>query len=297
MQIHIHPGDQDPFADENAKIKIIRGIGAQFARQQRAFTFSLVIFGHFAKFLRWDRAGCIVSKAFDFKRAPVKLAKFFWGYSQLNAIARGFDPNVVNASEREADTLQNALRHYIEHCSRDASHIKPSLVAEPDPDYPAYKVSVDTVEGPELKLIIRKPFHTYTLAGGRATRVYAAYSVSDGKIVVLKDHWGSLGLLTTEAEIYDCLRQHAVPHTPHIFAAGGVRVGNDLQQTLTQTYSHHRGYIRSRIVQDVYFPLSTIRSSRELVQVFRDAVKGDLYILLILQGIETLCPYSHVRRV
>ncbi|KAK7688021.1 hypothetical protein QCA50_008391 [Cerrena zonata] len=280
VQIHIDVNSEnDPFtpgpANEERKKKLIHHLANQMTRQQRTHIFSVVIFGHYARFLRWDRAGCIVTIAVDLMRWPLAMANFLWRYSRLCSAARGFDPTATDATFREASTLKRTVRHFIQNSSRNTDHLRPSLT---DDDYPVYRIEVTALDGTKLKLIIGKPIHAYTHAAGRATRVYLAYLTSERRLVILKDLWSADNrIYMPEGKMYKHLLRHNVPHLPKVLAAGGVEVEDELQVTRTQGYSHFRGYTRQRIVQEIYFPLSTVNSSKELTQVFRDAVEA-LYV-------------------
>lgn len=278
MQIFIDPStDKDPFVpgleSEERRKKLMEQIGAQLARQQRTFVFSLVIFGHYARLLRWDRAACLVSEKFNLCESPLILANFLWTFNLLCARDRGFDPTATDANPREVSMLKKTIRLFLERSPRSADQFRACLKKD---DYPVYKIEVPALDGTVLKLIVGKPFHTYTRAGGRATRVYLAYLVSERRLVILKDYWGpekpEKGY-SQEGETYEHLRQHNVPHLPKIIAAGSVLVDGVPQKTRAQRFSHSKGFIRQRIVQEIYFPLSTISSSKELIQVFRDAIE------------------------
>ena len=55
-----------------------RDKGGQITHQFRCFAFSIFIIGKFVRFIRWDRAGAVVSNRFDY---PLPLAKFLFNCS------------------------------------------------------------------------------------------------------------------------------------------------------------------------------------------------------------------------
>jgi hypothetical protein len=74
---------------------------AHMGSQFRVHAFSVFICGHFARFIRWDRAGAIVSERFDYTMQSTPLADFFWRYSHLDPRSRGDDTSVSMPSNDE----------------------------------------------------------------------------------------------------------------------------------------------------------------------------------------------------
>jgi Fungal protein kinase len=66
-------------------------------------SFSVSICGNTARFIRWDRAGAIVTQSFNYIEKPELLAGFYWRFSRLSPIQQGFDPTVVQASPEEVN--------------------------------------------------------------------------------------------------------------------------------------------------------------------------------------------------
>ncbi|CAL1708966.1 unnamed protein product [Somion occarium] len=93
--------------------QMISYAAALLSRQHRTFAFSIVLCGQYARFLRWDHAGCTVSDKFDYVEEPDILLEFFWCYARLTREERGFDPTVVPASAAEATLLSDTLSRYI----------------------------------------------------------------------------------------------------------------------------------------------------------------------------------------
>ncbi|CAL1696844.1 unnamed protein product [Somion occarium] len=274
MPIHVlAPSADDLFGygDECSEVleSIIEQVAEQFAHQHRTHVFSLIIFGRYARFLRWDRAGCVVSKGFEYHKNPRLLADFFWRFTFLSRAERGFDPTTTDATPSEIRAFKATVRNFIKNAPRNAEFLRPTL----DDDYPVYKMQLDSVNGQKMHLIIGKPFHGYKrpTCGGRATRVYAAYLKSEKRLVCLKDFWRSHQLVS-EAEMYQHLANHDVPHLPTNLAAGDVLVDSQLQSTSNQQHGRLWGLTHQRIVQEIAFPLETAKSSRELTQVFRDII-------------------------
>ncbi|CAL1712411.1 unnamed protein product [Somion occarium] len=160
--------------EESAETRgqIIAYTTALLSRQHRRFTFSIVICGQYARFLRWDRAGCIVSDIFDYLEEPDILLDFFWYYARLTREERGFDPTVVPASAAEAILFSDALSRYIEESKpRDVSYLQP----KPDSTYSISKMPIPMAKG-NRELIVGKPSWDADSPDG-TTRAYAAYDM------------------------------------------------------------------------------------------------------------------------
>lgn len=97
------------------------------SRQQRLFIFYIFIFGTFARFLRFDRAGCLVSARFNYKQRPELLTGFLWRYSHLDRRGRGWDDTRSISSPQEA-------RSYVEQISQFLKGLRPALKPPPSPD-------------------------------------------------------------------------------------------------------------------------------------------------------------------
>ncbi|CAL1696854.1 unnamed protein product [Somion occarium] len=251
--------------------RLIEHVATQFNRQHRTHAFSLVIFGRYARFLRWDRAACVVSNSFDYHNSPKWLVHFLWRFSIFSRAKRGFDPTATDATPSEVRAFKAAVRKFIKTAPRNADFLMPSL----EDDYPVYKVEVESSNGEKMHVVIGKPFHGYKrpTCGGRGTRAYAAYLPSEKRVVCLKDFWRpGCPDYPSEAEVYQHLQDHDVPNLPTVLAAGDVSVGDRCQLTRNQRHRDIWGFIHQRIVQQIAFPLHTAKSSRELIQVFRDVV-------------------------
>ena len=265
--------------------------------QHRCFSFSFLICGQHARFFRWDRSGCVVSALFNFHEEPHILASFFWSYAHLTDTERGHDPTVKRASPQEAKYLADATTQFIkDSLPRDVSFLLPE--EEPDYPYPVFKIRLQT-DGGSRSLIVKKPFSDVDSPCGRATRAYAAYDLKTRRLVFLKDSWRTEDAdYGSEAEIYEDLNNHEVPFLPTVIAAGDVITKNtgERQVTFTQVWSHDatkpdwrlpcdglRTLVHHRVVQELAYPLTSARSSKEAVQAVRDVLEG-LYPARISYG-------------
>ncbi|KAG6843377.1 hypothetical protein H0H93_001212, partial [Arthromyces matolae] len=62
-----------------------------FSRQHRCFLFAVFICGPFARLLRWDHAGAVVSEQFNYISDSRLLVDFLWRFSHLSDERRGLD--------------------------------------------------------------------------------------------------------------------------------------------------------------------------------------------------------------
>lgn len=61
-------------------------------RQHRVFAFTAFIQGHMVCLMRWDRAGVLVSEAFNYLTNPEPLLRFFYLMAKHGPEAQGYDP-------------------------------------------------------------------------------------------------------------------------------------------------------------------------------------------------------------
>ena len=117
-------------------------------------------------------------------------------------------------------------------------------------------------------------------------------------MVFLKDSWRTEDAdYASEAEIYEDLNKHKVPFLPTIIAAGDVMTKDtgERQVTFTQVWSHDatkpdwrlpcdglRTLVHHRVVQELAYPLTSARSSKEAVQAVRDVLEGQYSRLRVL---------------
>ncbi|CAL1710003.1 unnamed protein product [Somion occarium] len=265
--------------------QLISYAAATMSRQHRIFMFSISICGEFVRFLRWDRAGCIVSELINYLENPELVAEFFWRYSHMNATERGFDITVRRATKRQANLLTDAMNTFIEQSEpRNMEFLRGNT----DPTFGTYKVCMDDEERRHRYFIIRQPFWDADSACGRATRRYAAYDMKQKKLVFLKDSWRTEDEdIMSEADIYKHLLNSNVPFLPEVILTGDVMVDGHAQQTFSDQWSKPdsflewrlpcdqlRTHIHCRIVQELAYPVASAQSSREAVQVFRDVIES-----------------------
>ena len=100
------------------------------ARQHRTHCFSICIYGPTARFIRWDRSGAIVSRAFDYHENPKLLCQFLWMYSGASEAERGFDMTVGKASQEEETVFVQTVTKHIQDQLNPPENQLPELVEE-----------------------------------------------------------------------------------------------------------------------------------------------------------------------
>lgn len=272
---------------------IISHATALFTRQHRYFSFTVVLVGRWARLMRWDRAGAILSERFDYVAHPELLAEFLWRFAHLDDERRGMDTTVKPSSKTEAKLFTNAVQEFLadmEAASKDGGPVRRLPDAERTLDstgtYPIWTAHVtDAVTRRSTQLVINRPFAGRPSVFGRSTRAYIAYDLQERRLVFMKDSWRvDHPKILVESKTYRTLRRHAVPHIPNVLYAGDVRLPNGRPQvSSTQDLNDDEfewrtsatsdlEYIHHRIVQDIAFPLTSAVDARELLQVIHDVL-------------------------
>lgn len=86
---------------------------AIFQLQFRFFFFSILIMRTHARFIRWERAGAVVSEAFEINSSSL-LSEFIWRYSFMTRAQRGFDCSILRCSATESKRVEKARQMIID---------------------------------------------------------------------------------------------------------------------------------------------------------------------------------------
>ena len=92
----------DTEAGNRARGQLAHYAGAQHSLQFRHFSFSIVVRGDHARFLRWDPSGTVVTAAFNYRANPELMAEFLWRFDHLSPRKRGHEESIqpVNLSPK-----------------------------------------------------------------------------------------------------------------------------------------------------------------------------------------------------
>lgn len=104
-----------PYNEQNrASLGRIASYAAEIcAHQHRTHCFSISIYGPYARLIRWDRSGVIVSERFKFIENSEWLCLFFWRYSHATDSQRGFDMTIGSASDEEEKIFEGVVRAHV----------------------------------------------------------------------------------------------------------------------------------------------------------------------------------------
>ncbi|KAL5485979.1 hypothetical protein ACEPAI_7023 [Sanghuangporus weigelae] len=242
-----HGEDENFFAWENYKEgssdweKKKKAFGQQVsyasegcARQHRVFYHSVIIVGTKARFFRWDRAGTIVTRAFDYRRNPRLFCQYLWRFSGANMIERGFDPTVTVASEHETKLFEKAVTDEVAFQKgidkKDQAKLDEALRVH----YEGKKVTKASIynssQSKTEEYLVSVPVHSPFTSAGRCCRGYWSTklvrksdgSTEGGPVGFLKDVWRiALPRLTPEGNILTNMTG-TVPNVPEPDCFGDV---------------------------------------------------------------------------
>jgi hypothetical protein len=260
---------------------------AQMATQFRTHLFSVLICGPLARFIRWDRAGAIFTKSFDYVENPRLLALFFYNYTRLSSEERGFDPT-VSVIPDHVHLSENNIQHLI---SLDTNRDLTSRLPKKD-DLPLFVLEIPAWDegGQSRKVVVLRPKYSVQSPFGRATRGMPGVDLESKRHVFVKDYWRpDVEGVEKEGEIYRRLRQHNVRHISTFYCGNDIRS----QATITQSYGDPQadsppqaleGFQHYRMaLLDVGRPLTMFKSTREMINVIADAMEGKAEVPLPAQ--------------
>ncbi|KAI0663990.1 hypothetical protein C8Q70DRAFT_213186 [Cubamyces menziesii] len=240
------------------------------ARQHRRFCFSVSVSGCWARLIRWDRSGAIVSEAFDYVANPELLCEFFWRFAHLSDEQRGYDTTVQPATSAEETLFRDAI---VEHIWTQIDCSDPAVLREVlDTHYMPGYVTLVSIPSTNFTphLLVSRPIVTPLFFAGRCTRAYWAVNpdpTAEKKVVLLKDTWRLDGRgAEKEGKVLRDLQAVGVPNIPRVLYDGDVMKGNSSGQPAvdrTECFSCLRKYqwpcrrplLRVKLVKRVHYRL------------------------------------------
>ncbi|KAF4602927.1 hypothetical protein EYR38_003331 [Pleurotus pulmonarius] len=104
-----------PYEITNPTATRIRGQLANYAtqicrRQHRTHFYMVFIFHPFVRFIRWDRAGAIVTRRVNYVEDCTPLVRFLYLFGRLDRAGQGLDPTTRPASQAEAKKAKRYLK-------------------------------------------------------------------------------------------------------------------------------------------------------------------------------------------
>ncbi|KAG6882356.1 hypothetical protein C0995_014897 [Termitomyces sp. Mi166 len=269
------PFEADTKQGKGTRAQLTEYMAEVFSRQHRLFGFTLFICGPLARFIRWDRAGAIVSKQFDYCKDSQPLVQFLWRFCHLDDAKRGHDPSVRPATSEEVKLAKEKLSKW-----------------RPRKECPVVVFTVPDDNGNPREFMgwgsMAAPYSII----GRCTRAFPVYEKATDKCYFLKDVWRAY-MLDPEADVLRELAEKQVEHIPKFLCGGDI----DGQVTETDLYvpkeeplpmdkprTWPKGDDWSRITQRFHHrfvmdcigkSLKEFENSKQLMQVVSDAFTGE----------------------
>jgi hypothetical protein len=298
-------GAKDDTEKEKAVGQIISYAVSHMGSGYFTHSFSVSIFGNFARLIRWDRAGAIVSQEFDYVKGN-QLVEFFLRFDQLPSELRGRDSTITkpSAADRKEAKKSFLQKRKPEESDEDYFDRKEFFNADAFVEY-----HVHDSNSSETRRFVGPPLARPVLSlHGRSTRGVPVYDVKTGAVCFLKDTWRiNSDKQLPEGKTYELLHEAKVNHIANVVVHGDVLASIDTpcsvaadnqpmsnyQTTYSDLFSQSKekwcelksrlqGYIHYRIVLDmVGREYTTFKSTKELLSVTVDAIKGVSRCLLV----------------
>ncbi|KAL1950100.1 hypothetical protein VTO73DRAFT_5222 [Trametes versicolor] len=198
-----------------------------FARQHRNHCHSISMAGSQARLYRWDRAGCVVSEAFDIREHPEPLCEFLWRFSQTSDSLRGHDCTVIPATLEQEVRFRDAVKDHVRsQLDIDGEALDRAVSQHYCPGRAAL-VKVHPHGKPLLNtnfwvFIISRPVVTPLSLVGRGTRGYWAVNITTSRVVFLKDTWRIESNGGFEGDLLSHLNRLGVRNVPAVVTYGDV---------------------------------------------------------------------------
>ncbi|RDB30106.1 hypothetical protein Hypma_013849 [Hypsizygus marmoreus] len=250
---------------------------AQLGLQFRTHVFSVLLCGTYARFIRWDRTGAIVSSRFNYAKTDL-LLEFVWRFALASPEVRGRDLSVSRPTAEEAQKARSGLGS----ACADTRLLKFTVVDDSTNESLAFVGNEPVLKGNSSPV-------------GRATRTFKVWDLKHNRIVLLKDTWRvDLPGMEKEGEIYKTLHEKGVPRISDIVCAGDVHAvpssGADNHRTRTHWYGTTKWLTRAAkwkqieglrphshyriVLGTIGTDLTKFASSKILVTAARDALRA-----------------------
>jgi hypothetical protein len=250
-------------------------LGSQF----RTHAFFVLIVHDYARIIRWDHGGAVVTAPIQFNEER-HLFDFFIRYNYAKSDIRGSDSSVRAPETEELRAATRCVNEFRDSGS-DRGKAKNFLVVSiPRRGY----------ANESDHYVIEAPFATISPPTGRATRTFIAYDILRNSRVFLKDSWRINTIdVPKEGDSYATLQAHKVPYIA--LCLNSDDIGDDTNHS-TQThlfvdadwvtspkpaaeFTPHRHY---RIVLDtIGTPLEQFKCSRDMVRAIRASLIGEFF--------------------
>ncbi|KAL5483378.1 hypothetical protein ACEPAI_8609 [Sanghuangporus weigelae] len=224
---------------DNASQEIIGQItsyaAAQMGMSFRTHCFSVLIAGDSARLIRWDRAGAVVTRSFNYIEVSW-LVDFLERFSRLSQLQRGWDWTVRPATAIDGESLKNARKALIQHRFKNESEQEFQDRSEYFRRARYFKFLVPVLHVGQETGAVR--FKSYIGAFprrwacsllGRNSRGTPAFDPESGQICWLKDSWRiDMDMVVVEHISYEKMERCNVRNLIPLETAGDVRKLDEL---------------------------------------------------------------------
>ncbi|KAK0496634.1 hypothetical protein EDD18DRAFT_1163158 [Armillaria luteobubalina] len=248
-----------PFENDSIKGRETRGqiscyAGVTMMVQHRSHLFMILICGRFARFIRWDRSGAIVSKRFDYTKEKTLLFNFYSRFAQLSPSQRGKDPTVSPLMDPDEDAIARAkFKHF-------------------DTDI---FISIEEQKLLRIEMTVNNKICRFVICAPKFDD--SALDLKDAGnegLLFMKDYWREDSPRTVkESDVYHLLAQYDVPHVAKM------EIGGDIPDMVTitpQLDGYHLATLQAHriFLKTIGRDLTTFCSVKSLATCIADAMKA-----------------------
>ncbi|OBZ73891.1 hypothetical protein A0H81_06309 [Grifola frondosa] len=194
----------DPFSDEESgdtRQLILEQLSlyAETAMIRENRTYTVLVMHKFARLIRWDHSGAIVTQKFDYKAHPEIVGEFFWRFAHMTDESQGYDPTAQLVSP---DTTLYRLMDKMatEKLLESSDYIGEAFQKSLDAGWLRYNLAVEDKERGTRYFLVGKPQHVSSGLVGHGSRSCVAIDVEKEEFVHLKDHWRHASDVTDEGD-------------------------------------------------------------------------------------------------
>jgi hypothetical protein len=265
---------------------------SHMSAQYRTHVFFVLICGEFARLIRWDRSGAIVTHRIEYNAVP-DLVDFFIRFNHSPADVRGKDTTVRVASSEDTKNAVKVIKEFEE---LEKSQVSLLVASVPNP-----------ATGESLEYIIPPPSASPWVPVRRWTRTSISYDIQRKRSIFMKDSWRLvIEGVSKEGDVYSKFKANAVPNVPHCSNSGDIgddtyhltRTDHFVNQGWNPKYTYdltpHRHY--RLILDDIGQPLDSFKCSRDMVRAVCAALIGKFFLDRVdvyLQVSESCSPVAH----
>ncbi len=250
---------------------------AVLSSQYCTHMFIVFIVGQYARLIRWNRGGAVVTEKIDFNSQP-HLFHFFVHYNMAQPEAHGYNSTVKPLKLHEIEPAKATI---------------PEL---------AKANSFLAITTSNECFIIRSPNAQPDVPVGHWTHLSFAYDVNNKHRVILKDSWHvQVDNIKPEGKIYEILHANHIPNIPHFSYASDVGDDTQHQTRMDKVFekrcishhscwkpiTHHWHYCI--VLLTVGRKLKEFKCTKEFVDAMLAALKGEMTIFLAIS-----LPDSHL---